>query len=193
MRGQNPYEAAIAEAPAIRARREPRIGIGLPVYNGERHIRQAIESHLSQTFGDFELVIADNQSTDGTETICRELAALDERVRYIRNEANLGGPGNFRRVFSHCRGEYHKWSTADDWHAPTFFAKAVEILDRDAETILVYPKTILVDETGNETGRYETCSTSSRQSRRAFTRPTPSSSATPISASSAVTQLRART
>ncbi len=127
----------------------------MPVYNGEEFVRQAIESHLAQTLGDFELVITDNHSTDGTEAICREYAARDRRVRYVRNEINLGGPGNFTRAFSHCRGVYHKWSTADDWWDPTFLAKAVEVLDRDAETILVYPRTVFVDGAGKETDRYE--------------------------------------
>jgi glycosyltransferase involved in cell wall biosynthesis len=142
-------------APAINTRSEPRIGIGMPVYNGEEFIRQAVESHLAQTFGDFELVITDNQSTDGTEAICREYVALDRRVRYVRNDSNVGGPGNFRQSFRHCRGVYHKWSTADDWWDPTFLEKAVAILDRDAETVLVYPKTVLVDNSGQETSRYD--------------------------------------
>ena len=142
-------------APAITTRSEPLIGIGMPVYNGEPYIRQAVESHLAQTFGDFELVITDNKSTDGTEEICREYVGLDRRVRYIRNEVNLGGPGNFRQAFRHCRGVYHKWSTADDWWDPTFLEKAVAILDSDAETVLVYPKTVLVNNAGKETGRYD--------------------------------------
>lgn len=133
----------------------PRVGIGMPVYNCAPYIGQAIESHLAQTFGDFELVITDNQSTDGTEEVCRRYVSLDRRVRYLKNEANLGGPGNFRRAFRHCRGEYHKWSTADDWWGPTFLAQALEILDRDSETVVVYPRTVMVDDAGHETGRYD--------------------------------------
>jgi glycosyltransferase involved in cell wall biosynthesis len=142
-------------APEVSSRSEPLIGIGMPVYNCGPYIRQAIESHLAQTFGDFELVITDNRSTDETESICREFAALDRRVRYIRNEVNLGGPGNFRRAFRHSRGKYHKWSTGDDWWDSTFLEKAVALLNCDAETVLVYPKTVLVDDAGNETRRYE--------------------------------------
>lgn len=127
----------------------------MPAYNVERYVGQAIESHLAQTFGDFELVITDNQSTDGTEAICRKYAALDRRVRYVRNGINLGGPGNFRRAFSLCRGRYHKWSTSDDWWAPTFLERAVEILDGDPETVLAYPKTVMVDDAGNETRRFD--------------------------------------
>jgi glycosyltransferase involved in cell wall biosynthesis len=126
----------------------PRVGIGMPVYNGEPYVRQSIESLLNQTFGDFELVIADNASTDGTEAICREYVARDPRVRYVRNPANLGGPGNFRRVFALCRGEYHKWSTADDFWDPTAVEKCVAVLDAEPEVVLAYPKTRLVDVNG---------------------------------------------
>ena len=133
----------------------PRLGIGMPVYNGERYVRQAVESHLAQTFGDFELVIADNQSTDGTQDICRDLAAADPRIRYVRNDHNLGGPGNFRRVFELCRGEYHKWSTADDWWAPTMLARGVAVLDEHPDVVLTYPKTVLVTDAGDEIQKYE--------------------------------------
>lgn len=72
---------------------EPLISIGLPVYNGERHIRQALDSLLAQNYGDFELIISDNASTDETQQICLEYAARDERIRYYRNERDMGGAG----------------------------------------------------------------------------------------------------
>lgn len=141
--------------PAVVGLGEARIGIGMPVYNGEKHLAQAIESHLAQSYGDFRLVIGDNHSTDGTEAICRDYARLDRRVHYVRHAANLGGPGNFRRVFQLTSGLYHKWSTADDWWAPSFLEKAVAILDQDPDTVLCHPQTVLVDEAGTETGRYD--------------------------------------
>lgn len=133
----------------------PRVSIGMPVYNGERFIRQSIESLLAQTFGDFEFVITDNASTDGTEAICREYVAKDKRVRYVRNQRNLGGPGNFRRVFELCSGEYHKWSTADDFWDPTVIEKSVAILDREPDVILCYPKSGLTDQYGRLIEHYE--------------------------------------
>ena len=126
----------------------PRVSIGVPVYNGERFIRQSVESLLAQTYGDFELVITDNASTDGTEEVCRELVKKDKRVRYVRNEKNLGGPGNFRRVFALCSGEFHKWSTADDYWDPTVIEKCVAVLDREPDVVLCYPKSNLVDASG---------------------------------------------
>lgn len=133
----------------------PRVSIAMPVYNGERFIGQALESLLAQTWSDFELVIADNCSTDGTEAICRAFMARDSRIRYFRNERNLGGPGNFRHVFSLCSGEYHKWSTADDYSDPTVVEKGVALLDADPGLVAVYPRTRLVDAEGGRIREYD--------------------------------------
>ena len=133
----------------------PPVSIAIPAYNGEHYIAQSIESLLSQTYGDFELVISDNASTDGTEAICRHYAAADERVRYVRRSENIGGPGNFRYVFSLCSGKYHKWSTADDhWH-PEFLREAVAILDTRPKVVLCYPKTQLIDAAGHRIEDYD--------------------------------------
>ena len=103
---------------------------------------------LGQTCGDFELVISDNASTDGTEEICRRYVTLDKRVRYIRRTENIGGPGNFRYVFAQCTGQYHKWSTADDFWHPKFLEEAVAVLDSQPDVVLCYPKTRLIDASG---------------------------------------------
>ena len=133
----------------------PRVSIAVPVYNGERFLRESLDGLLGQTFTDFELVIADNASTDGTEAICREYVARDPRVRYHRNERNLGGPGNFRRVFWLCRGEYHKWSTADDLWEPTLVERCVAVLDSRPEVVLAYPRSNIVDATGAVVRTYD--------------------------------------
>jgi glycosyltransferase involved in cell wall biosynthesis len=126
--------------------REPRVSIGLPVYNGERYLSQAIDSVLSQTFPDFELIISDNCSTDGTETICRAFAAKDKRIRYFRNEQNLGAARNFNRTFDLSSGEYFKWLAADDVIAPEFLNRCVQALSEDGAAVLAYPRLIIVDE-----------------------------------------------
>ena len=76
----------------------PLVSIGMPVYNGVDVLGCAIESVLSQSFRNFELIISDNASTDGSEALCRGFAANDSRIRYIRQSANLGAIGNFRFV-----------------------------------------------------------------------------------------------
>jgi GT2 family glycosyltransferase len=80
--------------------RAPRVSIELPVFNGEEFLSSAIASILAQTYPDFELIISDNASTDRTETICREYAASDRRIRYYRNDRNLGAAVNFNRPSS---------------------------------------------------------------------------------------------
>lgn len=107
----------------------PRVTIGLPVYNGERYVAQAIDSLLRQTYDDFELVISDNASDDGTEAICRSYAAQDRRIRYVRWEKNHGAAWNHNQVFRLARGEYFKWAADDDIHAPAFLEKCVDALD----------------------------------------------------------------
>jgi len=75
----------------------------MPVYNGEKYIREALDSLLAQTFTDFELIISDNASTDGTQVICEEYAARDPRIRYVRQRENRGAVANFRFVLDSIR------------------------------------------------------------------------------------------
>jgi len=92
----------------------PQVSIGMPVYNGEKFIREALDSLLAQTFTDFELIISDNASTDGTEAICHEYAVKDTRIRYIQQVTNLGAIANFKFVLDGADGEYFMWAAADD-------------------------------------------------------------------------------
>jgi glycosyltransferase involved in cell wall biosynthesis len=104
----------------------PKLTVGLPVYNGERHLQDAIESILAQTFGDFRLVVADNASTDATGEIARSLAARDARVHYHRNESNIGLAANFNLVFRMSDSPYFRWATSDDVTLPDFLRRCVE-------------------------------------------------------------------
>jgi glycosyltransferase involved in cell wall biosynthesis len=99
--------------PAV-AKPKPQVSIGMPVYNGAKFIREALDSLLAQTFTDFELIISDNASTDGTEAICREYAAKDVRVRYVRQAQNRGAIANFQYVLDEAVGGYFMWAAADD-------------------------------------------------------------------------------
>lgn len=124
----------------------PRVSIGMPVRNGQRFIRKAIDSLLAQTFSDFELIICDNASTDATESICREYAARDPRIRYFRNQENLGPAGNHNKCFNLSRGEYFRWHAHDDMCEPTYLQECVSLLDRDPTVVVAYPRTRIVDE-----------------------------------------------
>jgi glycosyltransferase involved in cell wall biosynthesis len=93
----------------------PKISIGMPVYNGEKYIREALDSIMEQTLTDFELIIADNASTDDTERICREYQDRDsKRIRYFRHVSNYGVMVNFQFVLNQVRGEYFMWAASDD-------------------------------------------------------------------------------
>lgn len=125
------------------------VSIGMPVFNGERFIKQALDSLIAQTFADFELIISDNGSTDGTEAICRAYANKDGRIRYHRNARNIGGAPNHNRVLKRAKGKYFRWAHHDDVCAPEYLARCVEILERRLTVVLCYPKTTMIDECGN--------------------------------------------
>lgn len=128
---------------------KPLVSIGLPVYNGENYICEAIDSILNQTFTNFELVISDNASSDRTESICREYAARDKRIIYYRQEKNLGAAPNYNFVFQLAQGKYFKWLAHDDACAPEFLEKSVAILESDRSVVLCYSQIRIIDKEGN--------------------------------------------
>jgi glycosyltransferase involved in cell wall biosynthesis len=127
---------------------EPIVSIGLPVRNGERYLDEAVRSVLAQEYGRIELVISDNASDDGTEEICRQFARSDARVRYHRQSQNIGLVPNFNVVLHLACGTYFKWMGDDDWLMPSYVTRCVEVLDDDAELILVTTQQAYVDPDG---------------------------------------------
>jgi glycosyltransferase involved in cell wall biosynthesis len=123
--------------------KNPLISVGIPAYNSDQYIRESIESILDQTYENFELIIADNASTDGTQVICEEFAARDRRVKYTRNEANIGASGNYNAVFNLSHGKYFKWASSNDYCAPTFLERCVNSLESDPQAVLAFPRTRL--------------------------------------------------
>ncbi len=126
----------------------PLVSIGLPVYNGERYIREALDSLLRQTLRDMELVISDNASTDATEDICLKYARQDGRIRYSRNDHNIGAGRNHNRVFELSRGKYFIWAAYDDVYAPELLAECVRVLEEDPSVVLCHTQIIVIDEAG---------------------------------------------
>jgi glycosyltransferase involved in cell wall biosynthesis len=128
----------------------PPLTIGLPVYNGERYLAEAIESILDQTFTDFTLIAADNASTDSTLEILEDFAGRDSRVVILRSEANRGAAWNYNRVVAECKGPFFKWAAADDLLDSTCVERSIERLETSPQTVvLAYPGTKLVDGEGN--------------------------------------------
>ena len=123
----------------------PRLSIGVPVYNGADFIHEAITSHLEQDFGDFELVVSDNCSTDATADIVNELAGQDARITYSRNDDNIGGPANFNRLFRLTNGELFRWAAADDRIEPGYLSQVISLMDADPNIVIGHANSLLID------------------------------------------------
>lgn len=126
----------------------PTVSIGMPVYNGANFMAHSIDSLLAQTYGDFELILCDNASTDETEAIARDFAARDPRVRYHRNASNVGASANYNLSFELARGRYFKWAAHDDLCAPTYLERCVAALDADPGVVLAYTQATAIDSAG---------------------------------------------
>ena len=134
---------------------ETRVSIGVPVFNGENYLEEALNATLAQTFKGFELILCDNASTDRTEEICRAYAAKDSRIRYYRNFKNMGPAWNHNRAFELSTGEYFRWAAHDDLFAPSFIEQSVEVLDSDPSVVLCHARAEVIGEDGNQ-GKYHT-------------------------------------
>lgn len=113
----------------------PKVSIGMPVYNGERFLRNRLDSILSQTFTNFELIISDNASTDSTASICKEYSNKDKRIRFILQEKNMGALWNFDFVLQDAKCKYFVWAAVDDIWTPDFLEKNVSILDSNKNVV----------------------------------------------------------
>lgn len=128
----------------------PKVSVGLPVYNGETYLPNTLKRLLEQDFEDFELIISDNASTDRTSDICRTFARQDVRVRYVRNEANIGLAANHNRTVELSRGQFFKWAAHDDDFPRRMLARFVDAFEEGPPSIgVVYSRCEYIDELGN--------------------------------------------
>jgi glycosyltransferase involved in cell wall biosynthesis len=118
------------------------------VCNGERYVAAAIQSLLDQSFTDFELIITDNASTDATQSICQEFAAHDSRIRYVRNDRNIGAAGNFNLGFKLASGRYFKWCAHDDFISSNFIREGARALEMEPRAVAAYGRLEYVDNCG---------------------------------------------
>ncbi|MDJ0768697.1 MAG: glycosyltransferase family 2 protein [Ilumatobacter sp.] len=133
----------------------PRVSIGVPVYNGDNYLASALDSFLNQTYDDFEVVVSDNGSTDGTEEIAREFAARDPRVKYYRSDVNQGATWNFNRVVELARGEYFRWAAHDDTIEPDYLRRCVDVLDERPDVVLCSSRVRVIDGDGAVTEEFD--------------------------------------
>lgn len=108
---------------------EPLVTVGVPVYNGEKLLPRALDAVLAQEYGNLEIIIADNASTDRSPEIIRAYAGRRDGIRVIRREQNLGASENFRLLVREARGKYFFWASADDAWDPRFVARTVAALE----------------------------------------------------------------
>lgn len=134
---------------------DPQVTIGMPLYQAERYLREAVDSALSQSFEALTVLLCDNASTDGTQSICEEYAAHDRRVRFVPSPINRGAAWNFNRSFELCETPYFMWLAHDDRLRPTLLEKATSVLDQDQSVALCYGKTEFIDADGKSLGPYD--------------------------------------
>jgi len=124
----------------------PKLSIGIPVFNGQQFLPELLDSLLAQTFRDFEILICDNASSDGTQQIGWKYARQDSRIHYIRNDWNLGAVANFNRVFELSTAPLFKWAAHDDLYREAYLDVCVRLLEEDPNIILAHTGTAFVDE-----------------------------------------------
>lgn len=116
---------------------KPKVSILIPAFNYAHYLSEAIDSVLSQTFSNFELIVVDNCSTDNTEEIVNSYAQNDTRIKFIRNQENIGMYRNYNQALLLARGDYIKFLNADDKFEPTLLEKFVNILENDTTISVV--------------------------------------------------------
>lgn len=133
-----------------------RLAVGLPVFNGDNYLDQAIAAIRNQTFTDFTLVISDNASTDATPDIVARHAAADSRIVSLRHPENLGAAPNYNAAYEAAGPtDYFCWIAHDDRPLPRFFEACLVALDSQPEAVLAFAHTNRVDGDGKVLGMEE--------------------------------------
>lgn len=131
------------------ASRTPAVSIGMAVFNGAAHIREALDSLLAQTFSDFELIISDNGSTDGTAELCADYASRDARIRFTAQPTNLGPSRNFAFVLEAARAPFFMFAAHDDRWEPTFVARLLGALRAAPDAVLAFCRWDAINDHGD--------------------------------------------
>lgn len=134
---------------AAKALAPPAVTIALPVRNEAPFVRQTVESLLAQTFHDFELLVSDNASGDGTADIIAEMAAEDSRIRLVRQPENIGFNKSMQFLIDNARSDYFLFTGGHDWWSPDALAFLTKALDEYPKAVLAFPSYTRIDVEGN--------------------------------------------
>jgi glycosyltransferase involved in cell wall biosynthesis len=115
---------------------KPFVSIGLPVYNGERFLSQALDSLLEQDYDNFEIIISDNASTDATAQISAEYAGKHTKIRYYRHESTIWATGNFNHVFNLSSAEYFLWASHNMYWDRRYLTRCMEMFHSSDNLVL---------------------------------------------------------
>lgn len=126
----------------------PLVSIGMPLYNEERYIRDSLAAILAQDYGNLEIIISDNCSTDRTADICSELSRGDGRVRILRHETNVGAATNFLEVMKQASGRYFMWASGHDLWSANLVSASVALLESHPATTIAYAKSDWIGDAG---------------------------------------------
>lgn len=135
--------------------RTPKISVVLPVYNAAEYLELALNSILTQTYKNFEFIIVDDCSTDGSFKILQEYANKYKKIKLFRNKKNRGVSETVKKAIRQCRGEFIARMDADDVSLPTRLEKQLEYLEQNTETVALGGQCLIIDSenriTGNKT------------------------------------------
>jgi glycosyltransferase involved in cell wall biosynthesis len=128
------------------------VSIGMPLYNEEQFVEQAIVSILNQDYKNFELIISDNASTDQTKEICLKYSKKDSRIRFYSRDILTDSTANFNFVASNAKGDFFMWASGHDTRDSTFISRCVATFEKSDSIVLCYSDTIWIDSNGNNIG-----------------------------------------
>ncbi|MDF1644114.1 MAG: glycosyltransferase family 2 protein [Pseudomonadales bacterium] len=131
----------------------PLVSIGVPVFNEEQFIRESLESLVNQTYGNIELIISDNCSTDGTSKICKEFEEKYEWISYNRFEENIGASPNFKYVLEQATGKYFMWAAGHDLWSANYLSECVKMLEPRKNAAIAFGSSKWINANGTIFGR----------------------------------------
>jgi len=126
--------------------KQPLVSIGIPIYNEEQFLAEALDSLATQSYKNIELIISDNASTDQTERICKQFAKEFSTIQYKRLDENIGAAANFRAVSQRATGKYFMWAAGHDLWSENLISECVTALEKNDNATIAFATSIWIDE-----------------------------------------------